>query len=125
MTISAGTVTQHERWEQNPHTLHYNFFLTARTVKISILLLYNLCMRYRLGLFKSTQLVQPLLRFVISARLNFWSRVKIHVRLVLCVNLARDTTVSLDRMLNFLMKRNLLRKGILRKQKKIQIKWEK
>jgi len=32
---------------------------------------------------------------IILARLNFWSRVKIHVRLALRVNLARDTTVSL------------------------------
>jgi len=45
------------------YTLHYiNFFFpTARTVKISILLLYNLGMHYRLSLL-STQSAQPLLR---------------------------------------------------------------
>jgi len=43
------------------YTLCYNnFFSTAHTVKISILLLYNLSTRYRLSL--STQSAQPLLR---------------------------------------------------------------
>jgi len=50
-------------------TLHCNnFSFTAYTVKISILLLYNLSMRYRLSLL-STQSAQPF--FLISARLNF------------------------------------------------------
>jgi len=44
------------------YILHYNnFFPIARTVKISILLSYNLGMRYRLSLL-STRSVQPLLR---------------------------------------------------------------
>jgi len=44
------------------YTLHYyKFFPTARIVKISILLLYNLGMRYRLSLL-SIQSAQPLLR---------------------------------------------------------------
>jgi len=36
------------------YTLHYNnFFLTSRTVKISILLSYNLGMRYQLSLLST------------------------------------------------------------------------
>jgi len=67
--------------------LHFTF---TRTVKINILLLYNLGMRYRLNL-----LWTPFSRYwnLIIYHLNFWSRVKIHGLLALRVNLARDTTV--------------------------------
>jgi len=62
------------------YTLYYNnFFLTARTVKISILLLYNLGMHYQLSLL-STQYAQLLLRSdnlgssqLLVSRKNTWS----------------------------------------------------
>jgi len=58
------------------YTLHYNnFFPTVRTVKINILLLYNL------GIDWAYYQVNWLSRYwdlIISARLIFWSRVKIH-----------------------------------------------
>jgi len=63
----------------NFYTLHYNnFFLTACTIKTSILLLYNLSMRYRLSLLLTQSRFSHYLDLIISARLNFWFRVKIH-----------------------------------------------
>jgi len=59
------------------YTLHYNnFFLAACTVKTSILLLYNLDMRYRA--YYQLNRLSHYWDLIISAHFNFWFRVKIH-----------------------------------------------